>query len=120
MLGGMVDAASDAAVETPDDASTEAPDDAPDDAPVDAHSGRKPRPVPSIPEMMAQAQAQMKTACAGLMKSGQMDAVPPMMVVMCWCNLGDVAHAKAAYAKLAPSARQPVRAICQQAGVPLP
>ena len=100
------------------------------DVPVERHvdAGVPPpdaRPQhPTSPERITDQMKKMsgivKQQCQVLTSPAMIDRMPPIQIIMCWCQLGDRAHAQATYARLATDdARQQARAQCASAGVKL-
>ena len=88
-------------------------------AAIDAGRATRPRIPASAAAAMAGAMAQMRPACLQMTKSANVDMMPPLQLAICWCALGDAAHAKALYAKLAPQNQRTIRDVCEQNGVTL-
>jgi len=83
-------------------------------------SGASAAPM-TVADALAQGARQLKAACLQMTKPDTAGSVPPIAVVMCWCQRKDQARAKAAFAKLAATReRSGITSYCATQGIKLP
>jgi serine/threonine-protein kinase len=76
---------------------------------------------PTVADAIAQTNRQGKPGCLQLTRPERATTASPMAVALCWCQLKDPPHARAAFAKLvAPRVRDGVRNYCANQGLKLP